>query len=152
MEGTFGSWNWSMLPNPAQYGFTNVVYQMHEYQWHGSASQVKAGAQNQVTDFNNHASWNVPGYLGEFNDFGLGSSVWQYSVNAWNNAGLSWTMWSYKATHGLLPDSWGFYDPSYWPTTPDIANDSASTIAADWKQWATTVSFAKNTSLGISGR
>ena len=152
MEGTFGSWNWSMLPSPAQYGFTNVVYQMHEYQWNGSAAQVETGARNQVTDFNNHASWNVPGYIGEFNDFGLGSSVWQYSVNAWNNAGLSWTMWSYKATHGLVPDSWGFYDPSYWPTTPDIANDSASTIAADWKQWATTVSFAKNTSLGISGR
>jgi endoglucanase len=36
MERAYGSWNWSMLPNPAQFGWTNVVYvvyEMHEYQW-----------------------------------------------------------------------------------------------------------------------
>lgn len=151
MEGAFGSWNWSMLPDPSQYGWTNVVYEMHEYQYNGTAQQVEAGSDNQVSDFNNHSSWNVPGYIGEFNDFGTGSSVWQYSLDDYNNAGLSWSMWSYKATHGLNPDSWGFYDPSYWPPTPNISTDSAATIQSDWQQWATTNSFVKNTSLGISG-
>ena len=152
IEGTFGSWNWSMLPPPSQKGWTNVVYEMHEYQYSNSSSAgVEAGTDRQVADFNNHASWNVPGIIGEFNDFGNGSATWQYTTNAYNKAGLSWTMWSYKATHGLVPDSWGYYDPTFWPTTPDLTKDSSTTIASDWKQWATSKSFALNTSLGIDG-
>jgi aryl-phospho-beta-D-glucosidase BglC (GH1 family) len=152
MEGTWGSWNWSMLPPPTQYGWTNVVYEMHEYQYSNqSASGVIAGANRQVADFNSHAGWNVPGFIGEFNDFGNDAATWQATVNAYNAAGLSWTMWSYKATHGLRPDSWGYYDPTWWPTTPDISSDSSSTIAADWRQWATTNAFARNTALGIDG-
>jgi hypothetical protein len=151
MEGTWGSWNWSMLPNPNVYGWTNVAYQMHEYQWNASQAQVQQGATNQVNDFNNHASYNVPGYVGEFNDFGYGSGTWQFSTNAWNAAGLSWSMWSYKATAGLIPNSWGFYDPNHWATTPNISTDSAATIAADWQQWTTPATFSLNTSLGLSG-
>ena len=151
MEGTFGNWNWSMLPPPSQFGWTNVMYEMHSYCWNCSSSQIEASADAQVNDFNNHASYNVPGYIGEFNDFGNGASVWQYSVNAFNNAGLSWSPWTYKATHGLTPDSWGFYDPSHWPTTPNISSDSASTIQNDWAQWATTASFSFNNTLGITG-
>jgi endoglucanase len=150
IEGTFGSWNWSMLPAPSQYGWTNVVYEMHEYQYNSTAAQVEAGSTNQVNDFNNHASWNVPGYIGEFNDFASGgATTWQYSINAYDNAGLSWTAWSYKATDGLIPDSWGWYDPTYWPTTPNISTDSSATIASDWQQWATSNSFGLNTALGI---
>lgn len=149
MEGAYGSWNWSMLPNPAQYGWKNVVYEMHEYQYNGSSAQVKAGADNQVTDFNNHAGWNVPGYIGEFNAMGTGASTWAYVQNAYNNAGLSWTMWSYKATHGLVPDSWGWYDPTYWPATPNISTDSAATISSKWQQWKTTTSFAENPSVNM---
>jgi aryl-phospho-beta-D-glucosidase BglC (GH1 family) len=151
MEGTWGNWNWSMLPNPNVYGWTNVVYQMHEYQWNGSQAQVQQGATNQVNDFNNHASYNVPGYVGEFNDFGYPASTWQFTTNAWNAAGLSWTVWSYKATTGLIPNSWGLYDPNHWATTPNISTDSAATIAADWQQWTTPATFSLNTALGLHG-
>ena len=151
MEGTFGNWNWSMLPAPSQYGWTNVMYQMHSYCWNCSASQIQASADAVVSDFQNHSYYNVPGYVGEFNDFATGSSVWQYSVNDFNHVGLSWSPWAYKATHGLVPDSWGFYDPSYWPTTPNISSDSSTTIQNDWGEWATTVSFAFNNTLGITG-
>jgi endoglucanase len=151
MEGTWGSWDWSMLPAPSQYGWTNVVYEMHEYQYNQSEAVVEQGSTNQVNDFNNHASYDVPGYIGEFNDFAYGAGAWQFSTNAYNNAGLSWTMWAYKATDGLIPDSWGFYDPTYWATTPNISTDSAATISADWQQWATPTTFAQNTSLGLQG-
>jgi endoglucanase len=151
MEGTWGNWNWSMLPNPNVYGWTNVAYQMHEYQWNGSQAQVQQGATNQVNDFNNHASYNVPGYVGEFNDFGYPASTWQFTTNAWNAAGLSWTVWSYKATAGLTPNSWGLYDPNHWATTPNISSDSAATIAADWQQWTTQATFSLNTALGLHG-
>jgi endoglucanase len=151
MEGTWGNWNWSMLPNPNVFGWTNVAYQMHEYQWNAPQSQVEQGAVNQVNDFNNHAGYNVPGYVGEFNDFGFGSDTWKFSTNTWNAAGLSWTVWSYKATAGLIPNSWGFYDPNHWAATPNVSTDSAATIAADWQQWTTAATFSLNTSLGLSG-
>jgi endoglucanase len=150
MEGAYGSWNWSMLPPPSQYGWTNVVYQMHEYQFGDpSAAGVQTGAQNQVNDFNNHSSWNVPGFIGEFNNFGTGSSVWSGILNLYTNNNLSWTMWSYKATHGLVPDSWGLYDPTFWPVTPNISTDTSATISNDWIQWRTTTSFGKNTTIGL---
>lgn len=38
IEGTWGNWNWDMLPPPSQYGWTNVVYEMHEYQWGRTAT------------------------------------------------------------------------------------------------------------------
>ena len=43
IEGTWGNWNWSMLPNPNVYGWTNVVYEMHEYQWNGSQRTGSTG-------------------------------------------------------------------------------------------------------------
>lgn len=149
VEGTFGSWNWSMLPAPSVYGWTNIVYSMHEYQFGGSTNQVETGSDNQVTDFRNHLSWNVPDYVGEWNDMGNGAACYDYSINDYNNAGISWTMWAYKATAGLLPNGWGWYDPSYWPSTPNVSTDSAATIANDWQQWRTTTSFGINSSVGL---
>ncbi|HTY85930.1 MAG TPA: cellulase family glycosylhydrolase [Candidatus Acidoferrum sp.] len=149
MEGTFGSWNWSMLPDPSWYGWTNVVYQMHEYQWGGTVAQIEAGADAQVTDFQNHAAWKVPGYVGEWNNMGMGAACYDYSINAYDHAGLSWSMWAYKATHGLVPDGWGWYDPIYWPTTPNLQTDSAAAIANDWQQWRTITSFGLNAAVGL---
>lgn len=146
MEGTFGNWNWSMLPSPGTYGWTNVVYEMHEYQWSNeTASGVESGAANQVTDFNNHKSWNVPAYIGEFNAFGTGTPAWQVVVNDFNNDKMNWSAWSYKATHGSGTDSWGLYNPTgTWPPVPNITSDSSATIAADWSLWTTAHAFAIN--------
>ena len=149
MEGTFDNWNWSMLPAPSVYGWTNIVYSMHEYQWGGTVTQIEAGADNQVTDFVNHLSWNVPDYVGEWNDLSAGAARYDYSINAYNSAGVSWSMWAYKATDGLIPDGWGWYDPAYWPTTPNLETDSAANIAKDWQQWRTTTSFGVNSAVGL---
>ena len=149
VEGTFGSWNWGMLPNPSVYGWTNIIYSMHEYQWNGAVAQIESGADNQVADFQNHLSWNVPDYVGEWNNMGMGAACYKYSINAYNNAGISWSMWAYKATHGLVPDGWGWYDPTYWPPTPNLQSDSAATIVDDWQQWRTTTSFGLNSSVGL---
>ncbi len=149
IEGTYGNWDWDMLPNPATYGWTNVVYSMHEYVWGGTAAQIEAGSDGQVNDFKNHLSWNIPDYVGEWNDLGQGAACYDYSINDYIQAGISWSMWAYKATDGLLPDGWGWYDPTYWPTTPNISTDSPAAIAADWQQWRTTVSFGVNAAVGL---
>jgi endoglucanase len=149
MEGTFGNWNWSMLPNPSTFGWTNIVYSMHEYKFGGSVAQIEAGSDSQVTDFNNHKSWNVPDYIGEWNDMGQGAACYDYSINDYTTNGMSWCMWAYKATSGLVPNGWGWYDPTYWPTTPNVSTDSAATISNDWQQWRTTVSFGVNSTVGL---
>jgi endoglucanase len=149
LEGTFGNWDWSMLPNPSTYSWTNIVYSMHEYQYGGTVAQIEAGSDNQVTDFDNHLSWNVPSYIGEWNDMGQGAACYDYSINDYTNAAMSWTMWTYKATDGLIPDGWGWYDPTYWPTTPDTSTDSSAAIANDWQQWRTTTSFGVNAAVGL---
>jgi hypothetical protein len=149
MEGTFDSWDWSMLPNPATYGWTDVAYEMHEYEYGGDTAKVEQGSQNQVNDFNNHKSWNVPDYIGEFNDMANGAACWDYSLNLYDSNGINWTMWSYKATQGLLPNNWGWYDPTYWPATPNISTSSASTIYSDWQQWQTPSAFEENSTVGM---
>jgi aryl-phospho-beta-D-glucosidase BglC (GH1 family) len=150
MEGTWNQWDWDMLPNPALFGWTNVVYEMHEYQW-GSTNDpngVRAGTDRQVNDFLAHQSWNVPCYVGEFNDFGPGSDptgVWQYAVQQFQNHNMSWSTWSYKATHGSGSDSWGIYDRLRTPPPiPNLQTDSAETIAGDWSAWSTDNAFAIN--------
>jgi len=149
MEGAFGNWNWDMLPPPSTYGWTNVAYEMHEYQFGGSSSQVINGAQNQVNDYRNHLSWNVPEYLGEFNNMGTGVATWDQAVSLYNHNDISWSMWSYKAANGLVPNSWGFYDPTSWQWTPNVQTDSAYWIGFDWGMWSTTSSFALNTGIAL---
>ena len=137
-----------MLPNPSVYGWTNVVYSMHEYQWGGSVAQCEAGSDNQVTDFNNHKSWNVPDYIGEWNDMGNGAACYDYSINDYNNDGISWTLWAYKTD--LASNGWGWYDPIRSLPTPNISSDSSAIISNDWSQWkTTTTTFGVNSSVGL---
>ncbi len=147
IEGTFDQWDWAMLPNPSSEGWSNVVYEMHEYQWNTTQAAVNAGAVNEVNEFNNFASYNVPDYIGEWNDMGYNSS-YQYSYNLWTSNGISSTMWSLKnSTPG---SGWGMYTPSRVPPVPNVSTDSAATIASDWAQWTTANAFVLNTSLGFT--
>ncbi len=156
IEGTFGNWNWSQLPDPGDYGWTNVVYEMHEYQWDSSggtntdSATVMAGIDNQVEDFENHKDWGVPGYIGEFNTFSTDSEVWEYAINKYNSAGLSWSMWSYKSVNGVAPNFWGWYDPYKWPERPSLSTDSAADIKTKWQNWKTSSVFSLNSTLGIA--
>ena len=145
MEGTWGNSDWDMLPNPSSVGWTNVVYEMHEYQYNATDANVQKGADNQVSDFNNHqSSYAVPCYIGEFNDFNY-ADAWTHSVNVFNGDGMSWSSWSYKSTHGTGTDSWGLYNPNgKWTTVPNIATDSSSTISTDWSHWTTVNTFSSN--------
>ena len=151
IEGTFDQWDWSMLPNPASQGWTDVVYEMHEYQWNdtNNPAGVESGTNNQVSDFLDHASYDVPDYVGEFNDFDTGSSTWQYSLEQYDDNGMSWSFWSYKATDGLAStqDSWGLYDPVNTLAAPNIQTALITTITHDWSDVTTAGSFAINTML-----
>jgi autotransporter-associated beta strand protein len=144
MEGTGGSTGWEQLPNPSSVGWTNVVYEMHEYErTNPTASSVKAGADSQVADFTNNKSYNVPAYIGEFNALGTGNPVWQYMVSDFNNAGMNWSAWTYKTTDTSTTDGAGIYKPTgTLPAIPNIPTDASSTISSDWTNWTTAKAFA----------
>ena len=143
--GGYGNWNWDELPDPAQYGWTNVVYEMHEYQWAQTSDAARSGADRQVSDFNNHASWNVPGLIGEFNPLTTGSADWAYSVNDYDRAGLSWTMWTFKSSNSPVPNFWGMFDTNNTGWAPNVNTDSPDWIAKDWQMWTTPSAFSENT-------
>jgi endoglucanase len=145
LEGTFGDWDWSMLPPPDEYAWKNVMYQMHEYEWAGTVKAVESGCAKAAADAKSHQSWNVPGWMGEFNDFGAGTAAWSYCLGKYEAANMSWSFWSYKAVHGAVPDSWGLYDKDASPPPiPNIQTDSAETIRSDWSLWTTANAFALN--------
>ncbi len=147
IEGTFDQWNWNMLPSPSSQGWTNVVYSMHAYPPGNpaAASTSNAEADKQVSDFNNHSGYNVPDFIGEFTAYDVGASSWQYMVNDFNNNGMSWALWTYKARAG---GAWGYYNLKNNPPIPNVYTDSSSTIASDWQQWTTAAAFQLNGALG----
>lgn len=141
---------------PSTYGWTNVVYQTHHYNfgqandWNAQNNLIEAGI-NDLTTY--QQQWNVPVYAGEFwfasyNDlFGK----WLSALNAHN---ISWTNWAYKnrnppSSTGQdgVPNgvNWGFYLNNTNPI-PDLNNDSAATISSKWNQFGTG-NFQANTDL-----
>jgi endoglucanase len=134
------------LPSPQSHSWSNVIYSAHEYEFsdEGSVSGIEAGINNQVSYYDSHQYWSVPDFIGEFNCFSPGGGcsgsalgVWEYAATNFDNNNMSWTPWTYKATHGSSGscDSWGLYDPSStFPTVPNIASDPSGTISNDWYQ------------------
>jgi len=137
-DGRQLNWQWDVLPPPTQYGWTNVVYSMHAYPGGAPAAEVN----KQVNDFNSHQSWNIPCLIGEFNWEDNTASDWKYGTQQFDANNMSWSHWSYKATSGGVPNSWGIYDPfGTWPSKPNIQSDSINTISNDWSQWKTSTAF-----------
>lgn len=151
MDSTYGSFSWDTMPNPATYRWGNIVYEVHEYVFGGDAPAVIKGAQGKVDSINAHREWDVPAYVGEFNNFGsgidtsAGTDTWWRVMSMYNDDGFNWTCWAYKSARAPAPDTWGLYDPKTpEPPKPDLAHDDAATIEADWKQWTTANAFTIN--------
>ena len=138
-------WGWNVLPDPREKNWTQVLYQLHNYEWDWkSAEKQISSTDRQIKDWQNHQHWKVPALMGEFNCMGH-EVAWKHTISAFEKHGISWTMWSYKATHGSGDDSWGLYNmikPA--PPKPDLQKDDAETIAAKWKAWSTEKAFAPN--------
>ncbi len=147
MEATYGSWNLDMLPAPASRGWSNVVYQLHNYPWNiwNDVPQLNANTDGVVQDFFNHASWNVPCHVGEFN---MGpEAAWKYAIERYSTNGLGWQMWTYKSTFNGGTTSWGVYNPNGSVTTvPNVQNSSSNQIYSRWSQWTTANAFSLNQS------
>lgn len=125
IESCWDTWN---LPHPSQYGWTNVIYQYHNYPWGNDNNyQGQVNFTNGKIANVNNSGFNVPTFVGEFTCF-VNESAWNYTMQKYNEQGWGWTTWAYKATG--TGNSWGIYNHN--PSKVDIYNDSANTIRSKW--------------------
>jgi len=153
IEDTFGSWSLDMLPSPRQFGWANVVYESHVYPWqrnHPGMPQPDAAveaASRAIRDLAEHAVWDVPGYIGEFNGLNAMPGAFAAMVRAFDTARMSWTAWTYKSSdNGQSMNYWGWIEPTTRIERPDPARDDAWTIEHDWQGWRTDGRFSLNPS------
>ena len=119
------------LPNPKDYGWTNVVYSVHDYVYSKDETQnagidvntpnnvLLSRAQSRITKIvSKMNNYNIPYYVGEFSYLGTTSQkasqksggkksytayigVWKDIMNLYEKNGLSYTPWTYKANWEL---------------------------------------------------
>lgn len=127
MEATWEPYD---LPNPNVYGWKNIMYEYHSYNYD---NQTDAGAQltsiKRKLRLINQYNYNVPSYIGETSFFGNMDS-WEKCLNELNKAEISWTLWSYKVT-GDGSNTWGMYNMNI--EKADLDNDSFYEIKRKWK-------------------
>ncbi len=128
MEAT---WDPVDLPDPALYGWENVMYEYHNYLY----DDYDNAAGNQVTNMQKKlnairtANYNVPSYLGEFALFN-NLDAWDEGVKAINESGVSWTTWTYKVISEY--GNWGVRNQKDWKV--NLLTYDYDAIANAWSQ------------------
>ncbi len=102
-----GVWYPGSLPSPEKYGWENVLYQYHFYNWNhdkGIPNEVFYGLQFGLYSL---SDFDVPKFVGEFNFFG-NEEAWAQYLDQYDQLGWGWTVWSYKIVSvGWWDNSWG---------------------------------------------
>lgn len=136
-------WGWEALPHPDLFGWKNILYQVHHYEWDWNHPEKQmAGVDFQVAEWNKNKPLGVPAYMGEFNLMGV-EGAWHHALKQYSASGMHWSLWSYKATHGTGSDSWGLYNPVK-KDAPNLLTDDAATIRAKWQDIETGKTYALN--------
>lgn len=128
-------WDRNCLPDPAQYGWKNLMYQMHVYDT--SINMID----QRVSDLKYYQSqYGVAAYAGEFNS----DPNEEYVMTKFNEAGISWSTWAYKGSKQSSGNNWFLY----YANLPyvDSTKDSYETILSKWGPQLKTSNFATNTS------
>ena len=103
-----GCWDFSTLPDPADYEWTNVMYEYHWYNWWSNIlSYEMLIGYHDLTNVGK--DYDVPVLIGEFTCF-EDRGAWDYILNLFEDRGYNWTIWNYKSTvTGWWTTSWGVY-------------------------------------------
>ncbi|RQP21282.1 RICIN domain-containing protein [Piscinibacter terrae] len=141
-----GIWDWTAITRPSDYGWTNVIYEFHYYNWNNESNyQAQVDfVESKVNQEKQYLAYNVPHYVGEFMLFNLQSS-WEYALRRYNEVGWHWTSWTYKGTN---VGNWALYNHSNADSAkPNVATDSYATIEARWRSWDTELNMVPNSML-----
>ena len=103
-----GCWGFDALPDPADYGWENVQYEYHWYNWWSDTLPYELYfAYNDLTNLGR--DYDVPVLIGEFTFF-EDKDAWAKGLELFDKRNYSWTVWSYKTTvTGWWTSSWGVY-------------------------------------------
>lgn len=135
-----GIWDMENLPDPACFGWENIVYQLHIYNW--STPEID----KKIADIRARNHWNVPVMVGEFQAGG----IWDYTLSAFNNNDLSWFTWTYKGVKTEKSD-WFLFAADI--PVANLQEDSYEEIAAKWGAPCRTENgFIENTDLSATLR
>ena len=101
-------WDFSRLPDPKDYGWENVQYEYHWYNWFTDVLPYDLFYAYQ--DLSNIGrDYDVPVLIGEFTFF-EDRDAWQKGLSLFDRRGYSWSIWNYKTTvTGWWTSSWGVY-------------------------------------------
>jgi len=137
----------SFVVPPTTYGWTNVIYQIHNY----NEDKLNYASQNGFIDAvlldvaNHQHNWNVPVLAGEFNFWNF-PDLWQKFLRGLNALNVSWSNWAYKTKRADTPvENWGYYQNNTNPA-PDIHYDTQAAMQAKWNLFTTSY-FQTNSAL-----
>lgn len=128
----------STMPMPSQYGWTNVVYSTHLYDFGASSPQAHLDSLNAQLPgiLQTRTLRNVPVYVGEFNlePNNSAAAMTQYTKTMTDN-GIAWSLWTYKtvATGGPM-GFWGYYSNPHSVNALNPFLDSEATLTAKLSQ------------------
>lgn len=103
-----GCWDFAKLPDPAEYGWENVQYEYHWYNWWSNILPTEL-VYAYYDFFNIGRDYEVPTFIGEFTCF-EDRQQWAETLALMDQRNYSWTIWNYKSTvTGWWTTSWGVY-------------------------------------------
>ncbi len=103
-----GCWDFGALPDPADYGWENVQYEYHWYNWWPDILPYDVFYAYQDAT-NLFRDYDVPVLIGEFTLF-EDKDAWNRELDLFADRQYSWTVWNYKTTvTGWWTSSWGVY-------------------------------------------
>lgn len=124
MEAT---WDPIDLPNPSTYGWTNVMYEYHNYlydDYDNAEGRQITNMQTKVNAINAKVStYKVPSLMGEF-CYMNNAKAWEIGLELLNDNNIHWTNWSYKVQYYY--GNWGIFNFS--TNNIDISTASESQI------------------------
>ena len=103
-----GCWDFASLPDPAAYGWENVQYEYHWYNWW--PDKIPYTLFYAYQDLSNIGrNYDVPVLIGEFTLF-EDKEAWANGLQLFDSRNYNWTIWNYKTTvTGWWTSSWGVY-------------------------------------------
>lgn len=103
-----GCWDFATLPDPADYGWENVMYEYHLYNWKNNIISYEWFMT--YYDFTNIGrDYDVPVFIGEFTCF-EDKEAWDKMLTLFDDRSYNWTIWNYKTcVTGWWTSSWGVY-------------------------------------------
>ena len=138
MEAT---WDPVDLPNPSQYGWTNIMYEYHNYLYDDYDNANGGQVSNMQKKINaiKTANYDVPSYMGEF-CYMNNTSAWQQGLKLLNDNNINWTTWTYKVVSEY--GNWGLFNQDV--ESVNVETDSYNEI---YRKWSNAGSSSANSSL-----